>query len=1023
MQGFRSEYVYVDVHSSAQKQWRRVKIDQVDEKLLKPSKNFKCFKSVQRYNKAHAEPGEHVWMPLFFDLDNEKDPGITIDDVKKLYGYMTEVLQIHHHFVRMYFSGKKGFHVVIEPECFDIRPHHEIHLKIRKAALNISEHLDLKTFDSKVYSVRRVLRIHNSIHEGTKLFKIEVSLGDLAKGIDFIKEKAKRPQEDVTPEEPSEEVSISQEAKEFWDGIRLEVEEAEELSNLKPDHMIHDFGELPVCIKHMLSLPALPTSHSGNRTILSLAAYMKDIGWTEQKTVETLVPWLVKLPNIGNAGNPKAIEAGARATIAFVYRKSTDDKGDRYHFACKYILALSTPDHKIPCQNVQCPAVKGKMQETKETIDLSLDGFSKSIYLGEKVRVPTLISGKAGTPYVVPKRVRFTCPPDEDGEFCKNCPIAQFNGEASFEFDVKDPEILEIVNTSNKFQWEAIRRKFRFPPACSRCKTRVEEYMNIEEVRMSPAAVDVSDFQKSEFVNRKGFFIGYPLQSNKRFMVTGFPVKDPKTQTSAFLFQEHEKLETEIETFTMTPEIKAELEVFCAKEGDVEGKFEDIHNDLSTNVYRIWNRRDLAWAADLVVHSVRGFKFRSEPFVKGWIELLVVGDSGQGKTACVRRLVQGHYKVGEYVSGGASKRTGLLYSYQENGKTWMLIWGAMPLNDLGLLVVDEFGDMAEEEFALMTDVRSSGIVKAVGVVTAETFARVRLIALSNAKKGKHLAEYDLPVVAIKELVPAAEDIRRFDFALCVASGEVPVETINRADFEHVHHVYTSSLCRNLIRWAWSRKETEVEFTDGASKFILHEATRMAKDFYAGDIPLVEPADQRFKLARLAAAAAARVFSTDEKGDKIVVKEEHVGFIMGLLYEIYNNHNFKYGEWSRTQRKTESSGVEDLRGCLDRIMDLPQWKRIFGLLTLPGQIDGREVEGVMSGDRSKSSQVLALLRIVGLVEKKWGKYAKTSKCNQLVSWAFLNGHVKKEDIEREMMGPGGALSNPTGQKTFEEGGDR
>lgn len=1019
--GFRAEFVYIDIHSAVQKQWRRVKADQVEEKLLKPARNFKCFKSVQRYSKPQADTGELVWMPLFFDLDNADDPASTIEDVKKLYGYMTEVLQIQSANVRMYFSGKKGFHVVIDPEVFDIRPHHEIHLRVRKAAITISEHLGLKSFDSKVYSCRRVLRVVNSIHETTKLFKIEVSLADLGKGIEHIRAMAVKPQQPSRPEEPEDEISVVEEAKEFWDGIKMEVEEAEELSNLKPDHMIHDFGDLPVCIKHLLSLPSLPTSNSGNRTILAVAAYMKDIGWKEAKAAETIIPWATKLSNIGNAGKPKVVEAGVRATIAFVYRKPADEKTDRYHFACKYVLALSTPDHKIPCQNVQCPAVKGKMQETKEVIDLTLDGFSKSIYLGEKVRLPTLISGKAGTPYVVPKRIRFTCGPDESGEFCGNCPIAQFNGEASFEFDVRDPEILEIVNTSNRAQWEAIKRKFRFPTSCNRVKTKVEEYMNIEEVRLSPSAVDVSDFEKSEFVNRKGFFVGYPIQSNKRFKVTGFPVKDPKTQSSAFLFQEHEKLETEVETFALTPVIREELMIFKVRDGDVEGKFSEIHNDLAANIYRIWDRRNMAWAMDLVAHSIRGFKFRSEPFVKGWMELLVVGDSGQAKSACARRLIQNHYHIGEYISGGSAKRTGILYSFQENGKTWMLIWGAFPLNDLGLITIDEFGDLPEEEFSIMTDVRSSGIVKAVGVVTAETFARVRLIALSNAKKGKHLAEYDLPVQAIKELVPAAEDIRRFDLAITLMSGEVAVETINRADFEHVPHVYTSSLCRNLLRWAWSRKETQVEFTDGASRAILSEATRMAKDFYAGEIPLVEPADQRFKLARISAAAAARVFSTDDTGERLVIREEHVAFAVGLLYNIYNAVNFKYGQWSKEQRKTESSGAQDLNECWSRICDLPEWRKVFGILTLPGQIDGREVEGAVGGDRTKSAQVLSVLRIMGLVDKKWGKYVKTAKCNQLTSWAYANGKVKKEEIEGELMGPRSLFSTGT-TTSSRDGGD-
>ena len=54
--------------------------------------------------------------------------------------------------------------------------------------------------------------------------------------------------------------------------------------------------------------------------------------------------------------------------------------------------------------------------------------------------------------------------------------------------------------------------------------------------------------------------------------------------------------------------------------------------------------------------------------------------------------------------------------------------------------------------------------------------------------GKHLAEFDYPCTAIKQVVPAAEDIRRVDLACSVASGEVSVDKINVMDEEEVKHV-------------------------------------------------------------------------------------------------------------------------------------------------------------------------------------------------------------------------------------------
>ncbi len=141
---FRKEFQFVDVHSSALKQWRRVKLDEVGKKLLGPSKNFKCFQSVQRYAKANPEADafdELMWMPVFFDLDAD-DPADTIEDVKKVHNYLTEILEIDQHYIRIWFSGKKGFHIVVEPEVFGIRPEKALHFKIKKAAMEICELLD-----------------------------------------------------------------------------------------------------------------------------------------------------------------------------------------------------------------------------------------------------------------------------------------------------------------------------------------------------------------------------------------------------------------------------------------------------------------------------------------------------------------------------------------------------------------------------------------------------------------------------------------------------------------------------------------------------------------------------------------------------------------------------------------------------------------------------------------------------------------------------------------------------------------
>ena len=232
-------------------------------------------------------------------------------------------------------------------------------------------------------------------------------------------------------------------------------------------------------------------------------------------------------------------------------------------------------------------------------------------------------------------------------------------------------------------------------------------------------------------------------------------------------------------------------------------------------------------------------------------------------------------------------------------------------------------------------------------------------------------------------------------ACAVASGEVSVEVINSEVEDNEPHIYTKHLCSQLIRWAWSRTEHQVRFKDDASKLILSEATRMAKDFYSGEIPLVEPADHRFKIARISAAVAARLFSTED-GENLIVTTDHVHFAVSLMYLVYCNPNFRYREWSKGQMKSESAGTEELELAFAEIRKFTSYRQIIAVLRLPGQIEARELEGPLGG-RAPATAVFSILRHLGILERKWGKYFRTAKGNAFLKWIAKNNKVTKEEM--------------------------
>jgi len=136
----------------------------------------------------------------------------------------------------------------------------------------------------------------------------------------------------------------------------------------------------------------------------------------------------------------------------------------------------------------------------------------------------------------------------------------------------------------------------------------------------------------------------------------------------------------------------------------------------------------------------------------------------------------------------------------------------------------------------------------------------------------------------------------------VASGDVALSEINAAHGAPGEPVYSSDACRELILWAWSRRPDQVIFTPEATVAILQAAMKMGSD-YSSAIPLVEPADQRIKLARLAAACAARVFSTDD-GERVIVKPEHVAFVVTYLNRIFSAPSMAYDEYSGQAKQGE-----------------------------------------------------------------------------------------------------------------------
>lgn len=568
---------------------------------------------------------------------------------------------------------------------------------------------------------------------------------------------------------------------------------------------------------------------------------------------------------------------------------------------------------------------EARLADESEATEVHLSTSADAQYVGKRIRVPVMVSGKDSTPYVCPKTIKASCGETAgESKKCASCSLAVHAGELICELSSKDSGVMKLVKCSDNQQQRIVRELLGVNPTCVDCKVEALENMNLEELRLIPKAEANFGFSKEhEYVVRSGYYVGNNLKTNCRYTLAGYMYPDPNTQYANYVFDQAIPEKDLISDFELSDEALEYLKLFKQRPGQsVRSKFEEIHRDLERNVTFIWERQNVAFAVDLIYHTVLNFYFQEQFVKRGWGELLIIGDSGQAKTTIVERLMH-HYRLGEIHSGESSKRTGLVYSMQQTNKRWFLVWGAFPLNDGGLLTIDELSGLSEDDLAVMSDVRSSGVAKATGVITAETTSRTRAIYISNPRNGRQLNAETYGVMAVLKLMGKAEDVRRLDIAMSVASGDVDPSLVNKSlkDIPEVQHVYTSDACNVRALWAWSRKPDDIIFTDEATERILKKATEMGAK-YSSTIPIVEAADQRIKIARLSVAAAACVFSSDETGQKIIVKPEHVDFVVDFMNEIYCAKSFGYDKLSEQDRVTSDTSDDNISKLRRDFLMLP-----------------------------------------------------------------------------------------------------
>jgi len=597
-----------------------------------------------------------------------------------------------------------------------------------------------------------------------------------------------------------------------------------------------------------------------------------------------------------------------------------------------------------------------------------------------EVMVPVIVASRRDERLHYPRETMFTCNQDA-GKFCTRCTMYG-SGEATVSITSADAKLLNYVGVSEVQQRAATRTRLGIPSNCKVVESQVTESGTIEEILITPeidTARTMTDASGIHLIQR-AFYVGLGLDYNASYALKLLPVPFHKNNKIVHQVVEATPARDSIESFEMSPVIFERLQVFQAEPGKARTKLGQILKHLQNHVTRVWDRLDLHMAMDLVWHSVLEFELDGQRLDRGWLEACIIGDTRTGKSEIAKRLLR-FYGLGELVSGENTSLAGLVGGAVKVDEAWFVKWGRLPLNDRRLIVIDEVTGMPIEEIARMSDVRDSGVATITKIETQRAPARTRAIWIGNVRptRGRQeLGDYDYGCHALHDLLGMPEDIARFDYAAAAARSEVDPEIVNRSHDVESDMPFDSEKASALVLWAWSRSRDTIQFQREAVEGCYRHAVEMG-EIYDAAVPLVMAENQRVKIARIAAAAAARLFSTDD-GENLIVTAEHVDLARWFLDKLYSKPSFGYTESSRRHQFADERRKRGYEEVEDHLRSRPE---LADFLTRTKILNPRKVAtytGVPEDEAEASLRVLS--KNMMIMDKGSHGYAVTTDLQQL-----------------------------------------
>jgi DNA-binding Lrp family transcriptional regulator len=476
----------------------------------------------------------------------------------------------------------------------------------------------------------------------------------------------------------------------------------------------------------------------------------------------------------------------------------------------------------------------------------------------------------------------------------------------------------DLIFGAKSQAWERARLFFTINHGKD-CPSGGQHALSIEEADYTDFSIlfcrdrleNIGKFDQRKYRPRPIYLVGQRLPDAKDIAVEGDVILDRRNNDIVILADRAEPLESEVMSFTITDRDKEDWPKYFNNGAEV-------WRQIAPHI--VGERRALAKKAySLALHSPAVIPDTSGKLIRGVLHVAFFGGTKLGKSeiACdptEEGTFKHGYHLGEYIDVGTASRSGLLYVIDSDNR--ILTWGVLPMNDMGLVVLDNLQAIDPNELNEYREVLETMKVKVRRLEYGDAWARVRQIVCLNPNRNE-LEQYIHACEGIPDSRPFSQtpDLTRWDLFIPFKSRDVSAHEIAYATPEP--RPVPDEVYHRHVLWVWSRRPEQIAYTDEAKEKIREEAKRLIDLYSLSVLPVVHNGISEL-LCRLSVAKAAEAHSTDESQELVIVKKEHVEEVVAFYEKVLEALEFpQYKAEVEGKTRITDSEFGEIMGSLDK----------------------------------------------------------------------------------------------------------